>query len=112
MILKADLSMLPIMSYIVTGNRSPEELRKISEDIIKPKLEQIQGVASASVSGGRERAILIEVPQNRLEAYNLTLSQIAGMLGGQNIQISAGSITEGNKNFLVRTSGEYTDIEE
>jgi hydrophobic/amphiphilic exporter-1 (mainly G- bacteria), HAE1 family len=112
MILKADLSMLPIMSYIVTGNRSPEELRKISEDIIKPKLEQIQGVASASVSGGRERAILVEIPQNRLEAYNLTLSQISSMLGGQNIQISAGNITEGNKEYLVQTSGEYTDIEQ
>ena len=34
------------------------------------------------------------------------------MLRGQNIQISAGSITEGNKNYLVRTSGEYSSIEE
>jgi HAE1 family hydrophobic/amphiphilic exporter-1 len=112
MILKADLSMLPIMSFIVTGNRTPEELRKISEDLIQSKIEQIPGVASASVSGGRERAILVEIPQNRLEAYSLTLSQIANMLRGQNMQISAGSITEGNKNYLVSTSGEYMDIEQ
>ena len=112
MIFKFDPSMIPILFLIVTGNRTPEELRKVSEDIIQPRLEQVEGVAMASVAGGRERLIRVEIPQNRLEAYNLTLTQISGMLRGQNMQISAGSITEGNKNYLVRTAGEYTSIEQ
>jgi len=112
MIFKFDPAMIPILYLVVSGNRSPEELRKISEDIIQPRLEQVEGVAMAGISGGRERLIRVEIKQNRLEAYNLNLTQIANMLRGQNIQISAGSITEGNKNYLIRTSGEYTDIEQ
>ena len=99
MIFKFDPSMIPIMYLAINGNREPEDLRKIGEDIVQPRLEQVDGVAMASISGGRERVIRVEIPQNRLEAYNLTLTQVSAMLIGQNVQISAGSIEEGNKNY-------------
>ncbi len=112
MIFKFDPSLIPILGLKVTGQRSPEELREIAENIIQPKLEQIEGVALTSISGGRERIIRVEIPQNRLEAYGLTLTQVANMMRGQNVQIAAGSITEGNLNYLVRTSGEYQSIDQ
>ncbi len=111
-IFKFDPSMIPILQLMVTGSRSPEELREIAVDIVQPRLEQVEGVAMAAVTGGREKAIRVEIAQNRLAAYDLTLTQVAGMLRGQNVQISAGSITEGNKNYLIRTAGEYQDIDQ
>lgn len=111
-IFKFDPSIIPILELMVTGNRSPEELREIAEKIVQPRLEQVEGVAMAAINGGREKIIRVEIPQNRLEAYNLNLTTIVAMLRGQNIQISAGSITEGNKNYLIRTAGEYKSIEE
>ncbi|MBN2547159.1 MAG: efflux RND transporter permease subunit [Spirochaetes bacterium] len=112
MMFKFDPSMIPIMYLGVKGNRSPEDLRKIALDIIQPRLEAVEGVALATLQGGRERAIRVEITQNRLEAYSLTLTQVANMLRGQNVQISAGSIEEVNKNYLIQTSGQYKDIEE
>ncbi len=112
MIFKFDPSMIPIMGLTLSGQRTPAELRRIAEDIVQPRVEQVEGVALTSVGGGRERAIRVEIPQNRLEAYGLTLTQVANMLRGQNIQISAGSITEGTKNYLVLTSGRYDSIEQ
>lgn len=112
MIFKFDPSMIPILGLSVSGHRTPEELKKIAEDIVQPRLEQVDGVAMTSVSGGRDRVVRVEIPQNRLEAYNISLTQIANMLRGQNVQISAGTISEGTKNFLVTTSGEYSSIEQ
>lgn len=112
MIFKFDPSMIPILFYVVTGNRAPEDIRKIADDIIVPRIEQVEGVSLAGTMGGRERAIRVEIPQSRLEAYNLTLTQISQALLSQNVQVSAGSITDGNKNFLIRTSGEFTDIDQ
>ncbi|GHV31368.1 multidrug ABC transporter [Spirochaetia bacterium] len=112
MIFKLDPSMMPIMGLQVTGNRSPEELRQIAEDTIIPRIEQTPGVASASVNGGREKIIRVEVAQNRLEAYGLTVTQIQQMLAGNNAQISAGSITEGGMNYILTTMGEYTSLEQ
>lgn len=112
MIFKFDPSMIPIMYMVVTGNREPAELYQIAEKTIQPRLEQVDGVAMASISGGSEKIVRVEIQQNRLEAYNLTLTGLANMLRGQNIQIAAGSINEQNKNYLIRTSGEYQSIEE
>lgn len=112
MIFKFDPSMIPIMGLTLSGPRTPAELRQIAEDIVQPRIEQVEGVALTSVSGGRERAIRVEISQNRLEAYGLTMTQIAHMLRGQNVQISAGSISEGTKNYLVLTSGRYDSIDQ
>ncbi len=111
-IFKFDPSQFPIMQLQVSGNRSPEELRRLAEDVIQPRLEQIEGVALASVRGGRDRAIRVEVPQDRLEAYNLTLTQVSQAIRAQNVQIAGGRITEGTTNYLVRTAGEYRSLEE
>jgi len=110
MIFKFDPSMIPIMSLMVTGNRTPEELRELAEDTIIPRMEQVPGIATASVSGGREKVIRVEIPQSRLEAYGLTVTQIQQMLAAQNMQIAAGSITENNLSYILTTMGEYTSL--
>jgi hydrophobic/amphiphilic exporter-1 (mainly G- bacteria), HAE1 family len=113
MIFKFDPSMIPIMGLMVTSDkRTPEELREISEDTIVPRIEQTPGVATASVNGGREKIIRVEIPQSRLEAYGLTITQIQQMLAAQNMQTAAGTITEGGLSYILTTMGEYTSLEE
>ena len=112
MIFKFDPSMIPIMGLMVSGNRSPEELREVAERTIQPRIEQVQGVSLAGVSGGRQRVVRVEVPLERLEAYGLTVNQIVNMLRGQNVQVAAGSIVDGNLDYLLTAPGEYKTIEE
>jgi HAE1 family hydrophobic/amphiphilic exporter-1 len=112
MIFRFDPSMIPIMGLMVTGNRSPEELREITNDTIIPRIEQTPGVATASITGGREKIIRVEIPQNRLEAYGLTVTQIQQMLASQNQQVSAGTITEGGLSYILTTMGEYTSLDQ
>lgn len=111
-IFKFDPSLIPILQLRLSGNRSAEELRQIAENTVEPRVEQIEGVALASVRGGRRPVIRIEIPQNRLEAYNLSFTQIAQALRANNVQVSAGNITEGNTSYLIRTAGEFTNLEE
>lgn len=108
--IRADPSMMPIMQITLKGNRSPEELSRYAEDIVQPRLEQIDGIASAYIMGGRTRSINIDIPRDRLEAYSLTITQVAQMIGAQNIQTSGGTITAGDKNYTIKTNGKYKDI--
>ncbi|GHT79619.1 multidrug ABC transporter [Spirochaetia bacterium] len=112
MIFKMDPAMIPIMGLMVTGNRSPEDLREMAEDTIIPRIEQTPGVATASVNGGREKIIRVEIPQNRLEAYGLTVTSIQQMLATQNMQVSAGTIVEGGVSYLLNTMGEYNSLDQ
>ncbi len=112
MIFKFDPAMIPIMGLMVTGDRSPEELREVAEKTIQPRIEQVPGVALTSVSGGRERIVRVELPQDRLQAYDVSVTQIVNMLRGQNVQIAAGSITDAGVNYLLTTSGEYESVDQ
>jgi len=112
MIFKFDPAMIPIMGLTVTGNRSSEELREMAEDVIIPRIEQTPGVATASVMGGREKIIRVEIPQNRLEAYGLTVTQIQQMMASQNVQIAAGTITENGLSYILTTMGEYNSLDQ
>ena len=112
MIFRFDPSMIPIMGLMITGNRSPEELRELCVNTIVPRLEQVEGIATASVSGGREKVIMVEIPQSRLEAYGLTVTSLQQMLAAQNMQVSAGTIIENNMSYILTTMGEYSSLDE
>ncbi|MDR2521220.1 MAG: efflux RND transporter permease subunit [Spirochaetaceae bacterium] len=113
LIFRFDPSMIPIMGLMVTSDtRSPDELRQLTEDTIVPRLEQINGVATASVSGGRNKIIRVEIPESRLEAYNLTVTGIQGLIAAQNAQVAAGTITEGGLSYILTTMGEYDSLDD
>lgn len=110
--IKLDPSMMPIMTLALKGNRTPEELRTLAEDTIQSRLEQVDGIASATVSGGREESINVDIPRDRLEAYGLTISTVAQMIGIQNVQSSGGTITSGDINYTIKNDGKYKSLED
>ncbi len=109
---KFDFSSRPIMQLMITGNAPIEELKNLGEKVAKPMLERVSGVAQADVSGGMDRIVEVAISANRLEAYGLTMGQVASALRSQNIQMSSGSITAGNLDYLVRTDEEFSSLEE
>ena len=110
--IRMDPSMMPIMMLAVQGSRTPEELRQFAEDVIQPRLEQLDGVASANVIGGREKSINVEIPRDRLEAYGLSISSVVQMIGAQNITSSGGTIAQGGSNYTISAEGTYKSVED
>jgi len=108
-----DESDFPIMILALTGETyTPEMLRKIAEEKIKEQLSRINGVANVEVRGGRERKILIEVDQTRLQAYNLPIRKVIGILNLSNLNLLTGSVDKNKYRYLVRTMGEFKSVEE
>ena len=110
-ILKLDLNSMPIITIGVSGDRSLEDINKIVEDTIAPRLERIDGVASVTVSGGQEQQVIITADPNKLSAYGLTASSISQMIMAENLNSPGGYITQGSQEILVRTLGQYESIE-
>lgn len=102
----------PIMRILVRGNRSIEDISSIATNSIVNILEQADGVAEASVNGGQSLQVCVELDQNRLAAYNYTLTNITSALSRQNLELGGGKVQEGTKNYIVRTTGQYTSLEE
>jgi len=112
MFFQLDISLMPIMGVALTGNKTPDELLNIANDVIKPALEQLEGVASASINGGREKVIKIELPMGTLETLGLSMSQMSGIIGSQNWKSDAGSITDNGMNYSISSEGNFKSIQD
>ncbi len=111
LVVKFNTSDYPILYYGVTGMEDTRTLRKYLIDNIKPRLERQGGVASVYVMGGLEREINIFVDRDKLGAFNLSMAQVIDRLARENVNVSGGHVEKGNVEYLVRTMGEYKDIE-
>jgi HAE1 family hydrophobic/amphiphilic exporter-1 len=111
-IMQFDPNSQPILRIAVQGNRSQNELRAIAIIMLQDRLEQVDGVASTGVNGGRDKNVLVEISQNRLEAYGLTITGIARTLATQNLELGAGKIEDGAKNYSIRTIGEFASLQD
>lgn len=107
-----NMSSMPIISLAIKGDRPLKELQQIGEDTIQPQLERIKGVASASVVGGSDEIISVEVSQNRLAAYGLTVTDVASALASQNVLLSGGNIVRGTMEYQIRTHENLSSIDE
>ena len=112
LIFKFDPTLMPIMGIGVSGEKSLAELRKIAEDDIEPRLERIEGVASADTMGGEEREIQIQVNREKLTSRRITLGQLMDVIRRENVVVPGGTIEEGETEYTIRTLGEYSSIDQ
>jgi len=110
MVVKFNMSDMPILFYGITGMDDTIKLRQYVKDTIKTRIERLEGVASCWISGGLEREINVFVDRDRLSAYNISMSQVIETLKRENLNISAGHVSKGYTEYLVRTLGEYKSL--
>ncbi len=108
----------PILILSVTStreDRSPVALRELARRMIKDEVEKVEGVASATISGGLEREIQIDVNQDKLQSRRIPLLDVSKAVSNANLNYPAGTIKESFYEYLIRTLGEFEhvrDIEE
>ncbi|NTW05127.1 MAG: efflux RND transporter permease subunit [Peptococcaceae bacterium] len=108
-VLKMDPNSMPILSYTLSGS-DLSEMKRISEDVIKPKMERISGVASVNITGGQEKEIKVVLDAGKLQAYGLTTGQIVQAISSDNLTGTAGSIMRGSNDLNLRILGEYKSL--
>ena len=103
----------PIMIFSV-ANRSGDfrRMRMRIEKEIVPFLERIDGVAVVDVSGGYRRQVNINLACSKIFAHNLSLSEVMDNVTMANCNLPAGSVERGNREYLVRTIGEFKNVDE
>ena len=111
-VIKADIGSFPIVELALSGPQSQAELFDLADRVIKPRLQAIPGVASVDVSGGQERAVLVDLDAAKMSAYGVSLAQVSAALAVDNLTAPAGSFTLGNRTTPFRSVGRLTDVED
>ncbi len=112
-IVKRDPDADPILQLVVSGNgRTIREITEVADKEIKARLENVKGVGAIQLVGGLRREIRVWVDPERMRAYSLSIADVASALRQGNMEMPAGSVTEGANELTVRTLGRLVDAEQ
>lgn len=112
-VLKFDSSSTPIVSVFISSDKVPiQTLMRVSDEVIKPKLERISGVAGTNAIGYRDRAIRIQPNVGLVNKYGITYAQLAQIIAQENVEISGGKITTGQKEWVVTVDANAKSVED
>ncbi|MGB1840799.1 MAG: efflux RND transporter permease subunit, partial [Longimicrobiales bacterium] len=111
-ILRVDPESDPIMTLSVSGGEDLWQTKELSETVVRRRLEQLDGVAQAAVTGGLDREIRVEVEPRLLDSYGLTIEQISRALDQANVSAPGGTILQGRYRYPLRTLGEFQTVDE
>jgi HAE1 family hydrophobic/amphiphilic exporter-1 len=111
-IIPLDPQSRPIMTLALTGDRSLLELKEFAEELVKPRLEQIEGIGSAETTGGVEREIQVEANPQKLALYGLKVEDVAARVSSFNRNLQGGTIRKGTFKYALRVVGEFESLDE
>ncbi len=103
---------LPVVEFSVSIQGEISELFDIVEDVIKQKIQRIDGVASVDVRGIEKRQLSVELDLGRLKSHNIDTFSLRRYLRANNINISAGDLVEGQTKYIIRVIGEFQNVNE
>jgi hydrophobic/amphiphilic exporter-1 (mainly G- bacteria), HAE1 family len=111
-IIPMDPQSKPILVLALSGEGGLLDLKAFGEELVKPRLEQIDGIASAEITGGIEREIQVEIDPSRLALYGLTIDDVAARINAFNSNLQGGTIRKGTFKYAIRVVGEFETVKE
>jgi len=91
---------------------SSEDLRTIQDWIIRPQLVKVPGITEINSIGGFEREYQVAPNINQLLAYKITIDEVVQALKRNNINTGAGYIERNGEQWLVRSPGQLSRLED
>lgn len=111
-IFKFDSNSMPIIGIGVEGDYDIVTLREMAQNDLSPRLERVDGVASVTIDGGLRRQIHVDLSREKITALNLSVDKIVNVLRTENQNIPLGEISEADRTFLLRSPGQFTNLDE
>lgn len=111
-IFKFSTSTMPICQYSFTADASYAGLDKLLNDEIVPQLNHIDGIGNISLSGSPERYVYVEVDQEKIDAYGITLEQVGSVVSANNLNLSSGTVKMDKEQYQMQVRSEYIESSE
>lgn len=102
----------PIMQLLATSTLPNEVFYQEVEDKYLPILQQIKGVADITMVGGDKREIRINVDDDKLNYYGLSLLQVTQAINQANLDFPTGKVKSTTENMTLRLAGKFSSMDD
>ncbi len=112
-ILRFDPAAMPVMSLAVrSSSLTPTALTELADDVVVERLRNIPGVGSATLVGGVPSQLDVLVDPDRLDAFGVTMTEVLNAIGQNNVNLPAGTVTEGNVSRSIQVEGRLENVDD
>jgi HAE1 family hydrophobic/amphiphilic exporter-1 len=106
------LDEIPVLRMGLTSNMPTREFYQFTKDQIQPRLSKLSGVAQITLVGGEERQIRINLDQQKLRSYGLSVPLVANIIKASNLDFPTGKVKGSDEQLVVRLAGKFKTIDE
>ena len=110
---KVDPDAQAVMWVPLTGDKrwDTTRLTEYADNVLKDQLERLPGIGQVMIGGERKYAVRIQLDPSLLAAHQLTVQDVIHTIQEENVDIPAGRIESKDREFLVKTSGQFPAAE-
>ncbi|QLC64776.1 efflux RND transporter permease subunit [Flavobacterium sp. LPB0248] len=109
---KLNLEEAPVIQAGITAAMPPRELYELVDKQIKPILQNVKGVGQVNIIGGDEREIQININQDKMHAYGLSISTVTNAVNNANLSFPAGSIETSSQQLSIRYDANVGSVQQ
>jgi len=109
---KFDPDSAPVLTLAVSAKKPIRDITEYADKTLRRQLESVSGVGQVVVVGGRGRQVNVWLDSARLQAYNLTVTDVSRALQTQNAEIPGGRIEQGASSLTLRTRGRVQSVQQ
>jgi multidrug efflux pump subunit AcrB len=97
--------LFPALTLQLSGGLDERAMKSLADEI-RRELLSLPEVSSATVVGARDYEISVEISEQLLREYHLTLGDVANIISASSLDIPAGSVQTRNGDIMLRTMGQ------
>lgn len=109
---KFSTSEFPVLRMGLTADLGAKELYDLVDLQIKPQLANAKGVGQVDLIGASERQIRVRLDQSKLEAYRLSVGQVAQLINYSGLSTPAGNIKSNEFQYSIKYDSKYSSVED
>ena len=103
---RVDIGAAPIIAIALSADMPKRDLTQIAKDVVKQRLQAINGVGGLDIVGGQEREFHVWIDPHRLDSFGLVPGDISQALASQNVEIPGGRLDQGSRELSIKTRGQ------
>ena len=109
---RIDPDSFPVLQLSVTGDKDMTELQQVTESLVVPAIEGVDGVFSVDVAGTVERQALISVDSEKMLEKRVSMFQVSQALRENSVTFPGGAIRDGGRVLPIKTTNTYESLDE
>ena len=104
---KIEFGALPVMWLVLTGDRTMQQLNQYARNVIKKRLETVDGVGEIQLGGEQRRTIRVNLNPVRMKQLGITVPDVVRMFNREHLRLPGGFLVSGDREELLELDLEY-----